>query len=438
MTFSLSQTAAALESDIRANRLLSLPTPWADELLYPSYNGLSLRNIPHSVAAALGAPFAESIPLDERVWGGELPTGQIDRVVVFLMDGMGYLYLRQLMQEDDEIRHSVEALTNGRGPVPLTSVAPSSTAIALTALWTGGTPGQTGLLGTSMHLREYSMLSSMLAFSPLPGRHSREALVAMGMNLGTFVPLPGIAAHLAQAGIPTYQVQDQGLMGSGLSSILHRGVEKAYVHCSYSDMALRLHDALVETRGQRGYVGVYWPGVDSISHLYGAHSRYAHQEIKTQLTMLARLLNDPAVQDSRTLVMIAADHGEYDAPNIIDIATLPEARPIYEASAHGLSGDHRLGILHVREGMAEQVKATIDTHFSHALTYIDSAEALAAGFYGPAPHALGTHHRAGDLLIIPRRGWIIEDTSVIDLNLVSWHGGLDEWEMLIPLLWRVI
>jgi len=33
---------------------------------------------------------------------------------------------------------------------------------------------------------------------------------------------------------------------------------------------------------------------------------------------------------------------------------------------------------------------------------------------------------------------LIEDSSVGKLNLVSWHGGLSEWEMLIPLLWQRI
>ncbi|MCA9896188.1 MAG: alkaline phosphatase family protein, partial [Anaerolineae bacterium] len=322
------------------------------------------------------------------------------------------------------------------GPVPLTSVAPTSTAIALTSLWTGGTPGQTGLLGTTMHLREYSVVSSLLRFNPLPGKHMPEALVNWGMEPENFVPMPGLAEHLAKNGIPTYQVQDRLLMGTGLSRILHRGVTEGYTHCSSSDMPLRLHDALRETRGHHCYVGVYWPGVDSIAHVFGAHNKYTHQEIKTQLAMLTDVLASPDVQDGHTLVMVLADHGEYDAPNKIDIATHPDAAPIYAGSAHGLSGDKRLGILHVRSGHADAVKATIDEYFSHALTYVDSAEALAAGFYGPQPHAPGTAHRAGDLIIIPRQGWLIEDSSIGKLDLVSWHGGLSEWEMLIPLLWQ--
>ncbi|MCA9882917.1 MAG: hypothetical protein KC708_08110, partial [Anaerolineae bacterium] len=120
MTFNFAATAAQLESEIRANRLLNPPTPWANELIYPSYADLSLRNIGHTVAQLLGAPLPNSTPLDERVWGDALPA-DINRVVVFLMDGMGYLHLQMLMEEDEAVRESVMQLTQGNGPVPLTS-----------------------------------------------------------------------------------------------------------------------------------------------------------------------------------------------------------------------------------------------------------------------------------------------------------------------------
>ena len=53
---------------------------------------------------------------------------------------------------------------------------------------------------------------------------------------------------------------------------------------------------------------------------------------------------------------------------------------------------------------------------------------------GPSP---GGADR-GTVTLIPRREWIVEDPSVGLLPLVSWHGGLSDWEMLIPLIWKVI
>ena len=78
MPFSLQATAAALEARLRANRLLTPPAAWADELVYPAYDGLSLRNIPHTVAALLGAPLPGSSPLDSHRVGRRSP-GRPDR-----------------------------------------------------------------------------------------------------------------------------------------------------------------------------------------------------------------------------------------------------------------------------------------------------------------------------------------------------------------------
>lgn len=81
--------ADALEARIRANRLLDLPVPWAGELVFPHYGGLSIYNLAQSVAQVLGVELPPGAPLDEAVWGGSSPVGQVDRVVMFLSDGIG-------------------------------------------------------------------------------------------------------------------------------------------------------------------------------------------------------------------------------------------------------------------------------------------------------------------------------------------------------------
>src|SRR5262245_46067966 len=124
--------ADQLEAQIRANRLFNLPVAWENECIYPYYEGLSLRNIPHTVADILNAPMPNSAPLLDIVWQAQKP--EAERVVVFLMDGMGYMHLNQLMETNAELRDAVAQISGGRMPVPLTSVAPSTTMVALTTL----------------------------------------------------------------------------------------------------------------------------------------------------------------------------------------------------------------------------------------------------------------------------------------------------------------
>lgn len=428
--------AQDLEKRIRQNRLFSIKAEWEDEMIFPFYSGLSLRNVPHSIAELLNAPLPNTTPLDSDVWQGDFPQQSVDRVVAFLMDGMGYKHLHMLAEEDPEIRVLVDDLTDGRGLVPLTSVAPSTTAVALPTLWTGAAPGETGMLGTIMLLREFSTLGDMLSFRPIRGRYLPDTFFEWGMEPSDFIAVPGLSEHLAAQGIESHLVVDYKLAGSGLSRILHRGITKTHLHSGYSDMILRVEDALRQTKGKRCYVGVYWPAVDSVAHLYGAHNRYTKTEIRTQLTALRTLFSDPAIQDGRTVFMILADHGHYDAPDTINLMDDPEAAPIREAMTVGASGDNRLAQLYLRPGTTEQVKAHIDATYGDCLTYIEREQAITSTFFGAEPLASQSHNRIGDLILVPRLGWTVQDPSVAQFPVISWHGGLSDWEMLIPFLWK--
>ncbi len=437
MPFSLQATAADLETRIRANRPVALKPDWSQELIFPLYETLSLRNVAHSIAAFLGTELQQPAPLDAAVWGGETLIGKIDRVVAFLMDGMGYLYLQQLVAEDAEIAEIVNDLTGGRGFVPLTSVMPSTTAVALPSLWTGAAPGATGMLGTLMYLRELSLIGDMLHFGAIVGDKMPDTFDRWGLPVAKLVPVPGLAEVLTAAGVETHMVAQRNLMGTGLSRILHRGVAYTHTYLSHTDSLLRLGDALRLTRGKRAYVGDYWGDVDSLAHMYGAHNRYTRQEIKAQLGGLRDLLTDASVRDGHTLVIILADHGHYDAPNVIDLATHPAAAGIRDAMKMGLSGDSRLAYLHVRDGYREKAKHELEQTFGDILAVLGVEVALEAGLFGTAimPE---TAHRLGDLLLLPRQGWRLEDSRIIKYKMVSFHAGLDAWEMLIPLLWTVI
>jgi len=426
-------TADALESRIRTNRLLDLPASWADEVVFPYYNGLSLANVSLTAAHLLGLDVPDTALLDAAVWGGSPPDA--DRVVLFLTDGLGYLWLKQAMADDAEIAALAGDLSDGRGPLPLTSIAPSTTAAALTTLWTGVNPGTHGMLGTRLYLREFAMLSNMLGYKPLNGSHPEGVFAAWGHAPEAFVPVPGLGERLAGAGIPTHLLLPKNLMGSGLSKILHRGIQHRHVHVGYSDLWLRLEDVLRATAGQRVYVSVYWPAVDTVAHAYGAYNRYLRNEIKYQLARLRQTLDEPAVRDGRTLVMMLADHGHSDVPREINLAQDEPARPIFDALRAGYGGENRLPFLYLRAGAAAAVVETLERHYADSLTWVESGPALAAGLFGTeAPYA-ETPHRLGDLVLIPRLGWQVSD-NFARLDFLSMHGGLSDQEMLVPLLWK--
>ncbi|MBC8099234.1 MAG: alkaline phosphatase family protein, partial [Armatimonadetes bacterium] len=256
--------ADTLEAQIRANR----PLPQLDsDFVIPHYAGLSIYNVAQTVAALLGAPAPH--PLDPAVWGGHSPVGSIDRVLLFITDGLGYHLLRRIAAEDAPIADLIAQITGGRDFTPLTSVAPSTTACAMPTFWTAQPPSATGMLGTAMWLREFSTLGDMLRYSPVYGKGDPMEFEAWGIAPEAFIPVPSLPQQLNAVGVPTHLVLAGYLFGSGLSRYMHRGVQQHYPHTGQSDAYPRLRDALRETSGQRCYVAAYLPNIDSLAHAYG-------------------------------------------------------------------------------------------------------------------------------------------------------------------------
>lgn len=425
-----------LEQRIRAKRLLDLPADWQHELIFPNYDGLCIQNVPNTVMSLLGAT-PPNQPLDAAVWGGDELQGQIDRVVVFVSDGFGYLWLRQLMSSVPAIADVVAELTDDRAPVPLTSIAPSTTAVALPTLWTGLTPAQHGMVGTVVFLRELSMLASVLRFKPAVPKTQPEILGEWGLAPERFLEVPTLAERLEEVGVQTHLLLPYNLMGSGLSRIMHRGVQNEHIHMGASDFWLRVGDVLRQTAKQRAYVNIYLPSVDMLSHTYGAHNFYLQTEVQQQLTQLNTILNNPAMQDGRTLFMLLADHGHLDDRHIIDLDKHPRAAPLKAAMRGSLGGETRFGYMYIRDTYRQQVIDTIERHFADSLTWVDRDTALQAGLFGGGDIYIETPHRLGDIIVITRPGYAIVDKAH-NYQVISRHGGLSEWEMLVPLLWKRI
>jgi hypothetical protein len=421
--------AEQLEAQIRANRLLNLPVSWENELIYPYYDGLSLRNIPHTVAAALDAPLPDSAPLLDTVWQSKKP--EAERVIVFLMDGMGYKHLNMLMETDAELREAVAEIGGGRMPIPLSSVAPSTTMVALTSLWTGGTPGETGMLGTLMFLREISMLGNMLNFGPVVGRHQADVFADWGIAPEQVVTMPSIGQYLEPKGISTYIYTYKGYLNTGISRIMHRGKDIKIGHGGNADFMLGLEKLLKETRGKNAYIGVYWGAVDSLAHQYGAHHPYTNAEIKRQILGLRAALANPQIHDGKTLFVLVSDHGHYDSLTGIELAKDPL---ISDALSMSIYGDERHSYMQLRHGTMEAVKNRL-TDYADKLAFIESAEALDCAYFGKSLTA-ETRRRAGDLLLLPRLGYVMVDIFMPQYPMLSRHAGLSDWEMLIPFIWQ--
>ncbi len=429
--------AVTFEQTILSHRPMPFPTPWANEVVFPCYEGLSIRNLPHTVVRLLtSTPIDHRLgaaPLDARLWQDQ--SGEIRRVVLFLTDGLGWRLLQDLMAKDESIAQAVADLTGSGTLTPITSIAPSTTAAALPCVWTGASPIATGMLGTVLFLREFGTLASLLNYWPVSGRHRIDVLEDWGLDFETFIPVETVSEVLGARQIPTYLLLQKDLLGSGLSRIMHRGLHRAVRHFGYTDLWVELRELLHKTRRNRCFVNIYWGAVDGVSHLSGTATEQTITEIRRQLTDLRDTLLAKGVGDKRTLFILAADHGHAPTPDYVDLSEHPL---LVEAMRCGPGGEGRFAYLYLRHDYRQPVMDYIAAHLGDKLATLLPSEAAAAGLFGPEPAYREAEARLGDLVVVARRGVAVGEKPRRALGAVSRHGGLSDREMLVPLLMRRI
>ncbi len=431
-----SRLAADYEQRIRDHHLMDIDAPWADEIVFPYYHGLSIRNLAHTVVRLLDdQPPAAGLgtsPLDGQLWEGL--QGNVRRVVLFVTDGLGWRLLQEIIAEDPATAQVVADLTGDGTLTPITSIAPSTTAAALPAIWTGAGPAATGMIGTRLFLREFGVLASMLHYFPLKGRHRGEVLEDWGLDFDTFLPLETLGEALKARSIPAYLLLQKELYGSGLSRIMHRGIKRVVRHYGYTDLWIELRNLLHKTRRNKCFVNIYWGAVDGVSHLSGSVSEQAITEIRRQLTDLRDTLAAKGVADRRTLFMLAADHGHAPVPDYTDV----NDHPALVDALRGVGGEGRFAHLYLRHDYRQPTIDYVRAHLGATVAPLLPSEALDAGLFGPEPPYRETGPRLGDLSLIARQGACIGDRPRHSNTSVSRHGGLSEREMLVPLLMRVL
>jgi hypothetical protein len=408
-----------------------LPTglPPDEGWVMPHYDGLSIANLPATVAALFGAELPGALPpLPGEVWNDWLPG--LRRVVLVVLDALGYRML-QRMRAAGEGQAFANLATAGR-MVPLTSVFPSTTNAVLVTLRTGVPPAAHGWLAYEMYLREWGMAANAILLCPVWTRHG-GLLVEWGLDPDTMVPVPTLAGALAATGIHNGAVLSVHLRDSGFTRMLYRDVPEIRSHIHASDLWVQLRHLLADTRGRRAFLTAYWGGLDTLAHAYGPNTDLWEGEFHAVSHLLARefLGSLPAEDREGTLLLITADHGQIRVPaeHILTANEDPELRRHLMVP---ITGESRAAFVYPRPGRAETIRRYLSDSFPGWFEVLESSEALEAGLLGK-PIAEETLSRAGELLVLARGDHALQ-RSVPGVPLVGRHGGLSQDEMLVPFI----
>jgi hypothetical protein len=406
--------------DALLDPLTSRPKPlgFPDHVVLPDYDGLSIARVPDLAFSALGLNTCPSELLDR------VSPPRVDRVLLVILDGLGYHRLAELAAEGAS--RDFDALAAPGMCIPLTTVFPSTTVAALTTYSTGLTPAAHGMLGYRLYLREVSAVVNMIQLSVVGGHG--EAPLPEAFAIDTLLPCPTVYERLADCDVDTHVLLPRGIAGSGLSRLLYRGATHIHPAIGLSDM-LALARQILNRARSRTVVTVYWPGLDSIAHPRGPQSEAYVAEAASVAAALRREL---VGRVGRTLLLLSSDHGfaSMTASDYVPTTRFPkldDRRLLFPV------GEPRASYLFLRAD-AGSATASPSPTVEGDLLFVDADEALSLGLFGSGQIHPETRHRLGDLLVVStgRQGLLHPYPDAPFLQ--GMHGGLTADEMIVPLV----
>jgi hypothetical protein len=353
------------------------------------------RCVANLVPALLGPGGSEAVP----AWF-PAPVAGARQVVLLVLDGLGWNQLRARSR----IAPVLHAMVGGA----ITTVAPSTTAAALTSISTGLEPGEHGIVGYRFPVRG-EILNTLRWSTPAGDARNRiqpRHTQPVPAFLGASVPVVS-RAEFATSGFSGAHLAGSRMVGYRTTSSL-----------------------LVEVRrllasGER-FTYVYYDGVDKIAHEHGFGEHY-----DAEVAFVDRLVGDLlALLPVDAALLLTADHGQVDVGERGIKSLDPTLRPFLSLQ----SGEGRFRWLHARAGAAaELLAATREAHQDEAWV-VSIDEVLAEGWLG-ATVTPTARARLGDVALVARDAVSFDDPADSGpFELQCRHGSLTADEMLVPLL----
>lgn len=356
----------------------------------PSYDGACITNV---VPALLSSDEVAPTWLPAAAVGAE-------RVVLLVVDGLGWNQLASRRREAPTLHE----LDGG----PITTVAPSTTATALTSISTGVPPGEHGVMG--YRIAVHGEVLNVLRWSTAAG----DARQTISPN--KIQPLAVFEGHRPPV-VTRAEFDRSGFTIAHLDETRFTG---------YRTLGTLTSEVVRLVRSGEPFVYAYYEGLDKVSHEYGLRDQYDEELCWIDhlvATLLERL-------PSGTVLVVTADHGQVEVPAERVIELPGEV----QAQVAGQSGEGRFRWLHARGGRSGALLDVARSSLGDVAWVRSRSEAIAEGWYGPlvTDAAAG---RLGDVLLAAKDDYAFNDPNDTGpYILVGRHGSLTEDEMLVPLL----
>ncbi len=364
--------------------------------IIPDYSGANVRGI---IPAILGpSGWADTIP----DWMPDAVRAA-DAVVLLVLDGLGWDQL-------NDHAHLAPSLMSMQGR-SIHTVAPTTTATALSSITTGLTPGEHGLVGYRMALGGDVMNVLRWAVGDQQVRRSHPP-----RDVQTFDPFLGHRVPVVAQG---------ELQNSAFSEAHLRGCDPVGWRAPSS---IAVEAARQVEAGER-FVYCYYNGIDKIAHERGFGPFY-DAELRYSDALVADLMQ---ALPAGTALLVTADHGQVD---VGDRIVHPSRELLDRVTMQ--SGEGRFRWWHCRPGDVDALAAAARDAHGDVAWVVTKEQTLDEAWFGPTVSP-PIQRRLGDVALCAHQPVSFhEDADSGPFELVCRHGSLTSAEVNVPLLGALI
>lgn len=393
----------------------------------PAYHGKSLASLMPALADSLGVeipadpsrgrdgvgqvgpgPLVDPAARSGAQHRAALGLGEAQRVVVVLIDGLGWQLLAERGGHSPFLRSLMDS-----GQV-ISAGFPTTTVTSMGMFGTGRGPGATKIAGYSLRSPNTGNLVNLLAWNGEPNPRSWQ-------------PHKTVFEKLDEAGVPVLRTGAPHFDGSGLTDVVLRGGDFAGFTRFADGVDITLQ-RIKET--PRGLVYLYWWEIDRVGHHRGWKSMDWADELTALDKQMRRLV---ACLPKGTLVALTADHGMVDVP-------MSARRDVAHdrALAQGVElvgGEPRMSHVYCKPGAADGVAERWRNELGESAWVMTREEAVSGGLFGVLETRV--EEVLGDVIVAMRDESAVVDSRVMpphSLKLIGLHGSATEIETQIPLL----
>lgn len=320
-------------------------------------------------------------------------------VVLLVLDGLGW----DQLQDHRALLPTVASMSGGS----IHTVAPTTTATALSSITTGLTPAEHGLIGYRIVLggEVMNVLRWYVGEQAVRRSHPPREVQPFEPFLGHSVPVVSPA-----------ELQHSAFTEAHLRGSVPVGWRAA------SSIAV---EARRQVEAGERFVYCYYGGIDKIAHERG-FGPYYEAELRAADALVAGVLD---ALPTGTTLLVTADHGQVDVGERI---VVPSAELLTHVTLQ--SGEGRFRWLHVRPGSVGDVASTANEQVGDIAWVVTKEQVLDEGWFGPTM-APAIRSRLGDVALVAREPVSFHDPDDSGpFELVCRHGSLTSAEVNVPLV----